>query len=771
MSGEQKPRQLSVKAVVINGVVLAVAIGVAISTLWPVYQGTAFIIAAGGGTLLGLTIATLGARWRASALIVMLATIAGYLVFGVPLAVPSGAIFGVLPSITGLTDLLSGAALSWKQLLTIVTPVGSYQALLVPVFILTLLAAVVGMTIALRAKYGELAVLAPIVLFVAAILLGPTTAFAPIETALVLAILLVFWAMWMQRTRRAAAVAKLAQRAPHLQESALTRRITRTRTVLTAAVILALAVAGGAAASVALPASAPRDVLRRHAEQPFDPRDYPSPLSAFRSYLLPDQVDRTLMTVSGLPADGHIRLASLDTYDGIVYSVGSAEVTSASGSFTRLPYRLDQSGVPGDEVRISVTIDGYRGVWVPGVGKLASIRFASDDAAKLTDAFYYNDLGATGAIVGGLSNGDAYSSTAIVPEAIDDLGSLRPGTAVLPPILVEPDGLRDALAAWVNVDDSPGDQLAEMIAGMRRDGYVSHGLSPDEPPSRSGHAADRITQLVTDQPMLGDGEQYAVAAALMARLIGFPARVVVGFVPAVSGTGAAVAVTGSDIAAWIEVQDSSGVWRSVDPNPEVRPVPDKEPEKPTVVSRPQVVVPPPPEDPRQQEDPAVPQKVPEDDKQAGDPVIAALLFAATIAGWVVLGAAIILGPFLAVIVAKMRRRRLRRRARSAVGRIEGGWREFSDIALDRGFELPLTGTRAETAGVVGGMRPLVLATAVDRAVFAPGEPSEEDVTRVWQEVDGLQESLDTPLSTFQRWRAAVSLRSLRRGGRRAGRRR
>ena len=31
--------------------------------------------------------------------------------------------------------------------------------------------------------------------------------------------------------------------------------------------------------------------------------------------------------------------------------------------------------------------------------------------------------------------------------------------------------------------------------------------------------------------MVGDGEQYAVAAALMAREIGFPARVVVGYLP------------------------------------------------------------------------------------------------------------------------------------------------------------------------------------------------------------------------------------------------
>ncbi|MDY7555683.1 transglutaminase domain-containing protein [Cryobacterium sp. 10C3] len=60
---------------------------------------------------------------------------------------------------------------------------------------------------------------------------------------------------------------------------------------------------------------------------------------------------------------------------------------------------------------------------------------------------------------------------------------------------------------------------------------MSHGIGEDEPVSRSGHGLDRISQLFTDEPMLGDAEQYAVAAALLARRLGFPARVVMGFAP------------------------------------------------------------------------------------------------------------------------------------------------------------------------------------------------------------------------------------------------
>ena len=115
-----------------------------------------------------------------------------------------------------------------------------------------------------------------------------------------------------------------------------------------------------------------------------------------------------------------------------------------------------------------------------------------------------------------------------------------------------------------------------MIDGLKTNGYVSHGVSPDEPQSRSGHAADRITQLLTDQRMIGDQEQYAVTAALMAQQLGFPARVVFGFAP--KRIRRERPVRGDDVSAWIEVGTAQFGWVDLDPTPPVREIPPEVPE-------------------------------------------------------------------------------------------------------------------------------------------------------------------------------------------------
>ena len=80
----------------------------------------------------------------------------------------------------------------------------------------------------------------------------------------------------------------------------------------------------------------------------------------------------------------------------------------------------------------------------------------------------------------------------------------------------------------------------------------------------------------------------------MARVLGFPARVVFGFlVPSGTAATGAVTLTGADVSAWIEVQTSQSGWVTVDPNPPVRPVPQQERQDPKQISRPQSVVPPP----------------------------------------------------------------------------------------------------------------------------------------------------------------------------------
>jgi transglutaminase-like putative cysteine protease len=734
---------------------------IAASVWWPVYQSPQFVVVAAGALLLGTLIALAGWLFRLHGLLVLAITILVYLAVGVALTMPDRTVAGILPSPEALLDLIRRTALAWKELVTILVPVGTYQGLLIPALFAILGTTVLTVSIALRAKRAEFAVLWPIVLLVVGIAFGAEESWLPLAIGLGLNLVLLGWLIWLRGTRHRD---QLRQHTTVVASVAPSRRERRRAGIVGAmstALILAIAISGGAVLATALPADNPRNVIRSHIQQAFDPRDYPSPLSAFRRYLLPDLVSEPLLTVTGIPQDGRIRLATLDSYDGVVYSVGGPDSSSASGTFVRVPHRLEQAA-RGERVSMTVAVDALSGVWLPGAGQLAEIQFTDGNSDELADAFFYNDVTGSSAVLTGLSTGDGYRLTSVVTPTptLMELGSIRPGTAELPPVEGVPVALTDRLAEYTEGITAPGAQLVAMLDGLKTDGYISHG-GPDEPASRSGHGIDRIEELLTEQPMVGDAEQYAVTAALMARELGFPARVVLGFVSTAPDAAGTVTLTGGDISAWIEVQDSAGRWLSVDPVPAVRDVPEKQPEDPQKVSRPPAIVQPPVDD----DDDELEQSPPADSEQnedtAENPVLAALLLVAQVAGSLLLVLAVIAAPFLAVIAAKIRRRNLRRKRRHPADRIRGGWEEFADSALDYGLEPPPSATRREVARAVGGKRAFALASVADRATFSLERPSHEDADRVWAAVDDLRASLATGRTRRQRFNAASSLRSLR----------
>ena len=740
---------------------LAVSLAVAAVAFWPVYQSPRYIVAVAVAIALGSLIAVLGAVGRWPSPVVLLASVVAFLVVGVPVAVPSKTVSGVIPTLEGLIDLVAGVALGWKQLVTITLPVGDYEALLVPAFALVFTAAVIGLSIALRTRTGELVVLAPMVVFGVAVAFGPSVPNRPLDVPIALLAVLLFWLLWFRWYRRRAAL-KLLQDGSEGAPSTSTG-VVGFRTVVSAALILALASGAAVAAAGAIPPNADRTVLRTTVVQPFDPRDYVSPLAGFRTYWQPSKVDEVLMDVSGLPDGAALRLATLDTYDGVVFSVGSAAITSESGSFTRVPSVFDQSRVDGEQVTITVTIAGYSGVWVPTVGKFEQVTFAGSRAVALRNAFYYNDVTGTAAVIGGLDTGDSYTISAVLPVQpdADEIRDLEPGSGAVPTPQNVPDELVERLDEYVRGIEAPGERLAAMLAGLARDGYVSHGVGADEPPSRSGHAADRISQLLTDPRMIGDAEQYAVTAALMAGDLGFPARVVLGFIP--DGGQDSAQIRGSDVTAWIEVNTAQYGWVAIDPNPEVRPIPEELPEETQQVSRPQTIVPPPVVENEQMDRQDIPE-VAQEQQNDLDPVLQAIIAVLRIAGWMGVAALILLSPFIVVIAAKLRRRRLRRSADSIVDRISGGWREFEDSVIDHGIDPTPSATRSEIAELVGprigGAQAGVLAAVADRAVFSSDEPSEAEADAVWRVVEELGASLDDDLTRWQRLKARISLRSL-----------
>lgn len=732
---------------------------------WPIHESPEFLAAVGVAIVAGSAIGVVGARFHWPAWLVAAAVFSAYLALGVPAAVPSRAIGGILPSPQGLGELLAGVALSWKQLVTIAVPVGSYQALLVPVFLLGLLASTTAVTIALRSRTPAAAIIPPAFLLVVGIALGVIHDALAIQTGLAFFIAAVAWLVRVGIARRRAITSGRPVEAA----------LADARRVLGASVLIAVALVGATAASVALPVPA-RSVVRAELQPPFEPRAHDSPLAGFRAAFAEDVADTPMLEVRGLPAGTGIRLATLDTYDGIVYSVGGADGTAESGRFARVPYRLDQSGSTGEELAIDVRVMGYTDVWVPGVGSLERITFSGERAETLANTFFYNDATGTAAVQARLRPGDRYHADSVAPLPPDRIAELRPGTSVLPAAPDLPKELADLLDRWAPSSDDAGERLQAVIAGFQREGYVSHG-GDDEPPSRSGHSLDRLAELATERPMVGDGEQYAVAAALMARHIGFPARVVVGYLPgdeaerAGAGppgqsetgdeeSGTATVFRGDELQAWIEVQEADGAWLPIDPNPSWREVPEREPDEPTVVSRPQSALPPPEERTRVDELDSEPDPPLDERDEDAQPWVAVLLTILGIGGTVVLALALLVSPFFAIIVAKLRRRRLRRHAPTPAERIEGGWQQFADTAADFGYPIRANATRSEQAATVGGLAPLVLAAVVDRSVFAPDGPSEGDDVRVWVAVDELAERLAAPRTRRERLRAAISLASL-----------
>ncbi|WP_400993717.1 transglutaminase domain-containing protein [Agromyces sp. GXQ0307] len=742
----------SLGSAIVSTSMVIVLVASAMLPWWPIYESPAFVHASGIAILAGAAIGFAGAVWSWPSWAVATAIAGAYLVLGVPVAVPSSAYAEVLPTAEGLVELVAAVALSWKQLVTISVPVGSYQSLLVPPFLLGIVATATALTIALRTSRPSAALLPPAVLLVAGIVLGVVHDDAAFEAGVAF---LVAAVAWLVR-------GGIAERRRVASDRSAESALADVRRIIGATVVAAVALVGATAATFALPPG-PRDVVRAELRPPFEPNDHDSPLAAFRAAFAPEVAQIEMLRVEGLPAGAGLRIATLDTYDGIVYSVGGSDRSGASGQFSRLAYRLDQSATPGEAVRLDVTVLAYDDVWVPGVGQLERISFGGPRASDLEDGFAYNDVTGTAGVRSGLRTGDVYAADSIAWVDPVELAALRPGGAVLPDSPDPPDALVRLLDRWTRSSDEPGVRLGAVIEGFHREGYVSHGVGEDAVPSRSGHALDRIEELATAKPMVGDGEQYAVAAAMLARSIGFPTRVVVGYLHADDDPDGAqsgdVVFRSGDLQAWIEVQAEDGAWIAIDPNPEVRPIPEQQPDEPTVVSRPQSALPP-PEDPTPVDDLAAEPDSGSEDPDRGNAWLDAVLAVLRVAGLVLAALALLASPFLAVIAAKTRRRRLRRRAATPEERIEGGWEEFADQASDYGYPMPQTATRAEQAAVVGGLGPAVLASVVDRAVFGPDGPLDGDDERVWAAVEELQRRMDAPRSWLERAKARVSLGSL-----------
>ncbi|AWB89659.1 transglutaminase domain-containing protein [Homoserinimonas hongtaonis] len=729
----------------------------------PSFGGYSFLLPALGGLAVGAASGIVASMYRLTLVPTILVALVAYFLLGTALAVPQQAFLGVLPSLQSLTSLTVGAVFGWADIVTLSTPVGAPQYIPVVPYVATWLVALVSVSLATRWlsarprtawRFG-VALIGPIAIYLASILIGTEDPFQAGIRGVTFGVLALIWLGW--RHQSAGSVSEEASRRLRA------RKLTGTAVVIVGAVLL-----GGGAGFWMAPAQDERFVLRDEIEPPFDPLQYPSPLSGFRHYTK-QVTDDVLFTVDGLRNGDVIRLATLDSFNGKLWNVTGADAsTGGSGSFRLVGRSLpEQTFVTPDARRdVVFTIGDYADVWVPSVGYPESLDFIDGAASGATDNLRYNGSTGTAVLTSGLREGDSYTIDATVQSVVTaaDLAEVPIASVELPPVEGSPDVVTSKAQEYAASASSPAAQLEAIRIALATQGFLSHGRASDSVASRAGHGADRIVDLLERNQMVGDQEQYASAFALMARSFGYPARVVMGFAPEIAD-GQAVEVTGDDVTAWVEVAFDGVGWVAFNPTPDETDIPQDQTPKPQSEPQPQVRQPPRADtDDEDLLSPVELEETDEDDEGAWF----------ILPGWVyVLGLSILIPlallfiPMFVVGLIKARRARLRRSAPPHHS-VAGAWEELVDQFSELGYDVPAATTRTGVAthleDQVAGERlvPLSsLATATDEAVFSGQEISAERSEAAWSEAQAAVEAGRRGLNRTRLFVARYRIRSAR----------
>jgi transglutaminase-like putative cysteine protease len=790
-----------------------VLIGVALATAfaWPIYDTVRLAVIAAVATALTAVIAAIATRLRWRAWLTALIAILVYAAAVVPLAIP-GALGTPLQILRGVRDGIVGVVVGWKQLLTLSLPLGEYQAVLVPFFLVVFLGSLLGFVLAFRSGGSALPV--PVIFAMSAfgMAFGSSAASSPITvagfslpaprevlltTALVLVSLL--WLIGRARLARASALRAARAKTSTVRQRAESFSIAARRNALAVGLVVIALVAGLAIAPAAADIGT-RKALRDGVDPVLIVRQQPSPLSGYRGWFETARYSDELFRVSGATKGiDRIRLATLDSYDGEDFHLSGARDGEA-GRFSRLPRTAPASA---GETALTITIGpGYSGIWVPVPdGLTAAPVFAGSRAEALSDAFYVGAGGSSAIDVAkgegsdaaaGLRPGDSYRVYAQPTDhGVAELGTGASGKSLLD-VSQYP-----AMAEWVKQQQLPrtANGFAEAVKRLRARGYLSHSIADASgarswvaalkaqapyvfQPSYSGNSQSRVESVfstlstqqrragngATDSMLVaavGDDEQFAAATALLARYWGFDSRVVVGVQLGSSGPSAGVPAcdgvcTGSTMTAWVEVSRPGGSWVGFDATPQFQTAPtaisegEQLPKNPTVPDQQQSSVIDPPQVDRDSSDSA---SAPHQELPGW---LESVLPVLRVVGLSLLALLLLVLPVLVLAVAKRVRRRQRRAAAVPEVSVVGAWDELVDSYVDYGVPFSRAGTRQQVAESAARPAAMALALAVDRAVFAE-HPSGRDASGAsWELFDAERRELDAAGTVFQRCVARIT---------------
>jgi transglutaminase-like putative cysteine protease len=450
------------------------------------------------------------------------------------------------------------------------------------------------------------------------------------------------------------------------------------------------------------------------------------------------------------------RLAVLDRFDGITWTSGAGfvpagdRVPPAKGRFT------------ATRVQQRFTIQSLPGVWVPAA-----------DRAQLVKGLGVIVDPASGVLTSAvpMHSGQTYSVTSLARDYdADELAAAEPA--------------RDAEAQAATVlPESPGTtaknaqvpsfrRLAEQVTqgqnsafqrAVAIDNYLRNSARYDVT-GLPGHTYAQLNYFLS-RSKRGTSEQFATAYAVLARSIGLPTRVVVGFRPGIGGNGD-FQVRSGDVLVWPEVDFAGLGWVPFYPTPEQEGRSQRSGSVPAGQTQQKLEA--------AQKNAAAKHKSDNSGTPANPPTKPPVRkpVPKTTPWWVygAAGAAVLLPVLylLAVLLLPVVRRHRRRTAVTPAERIAGAWEQTVETLHAIGLPAATALTAHEVAGfgsrTVSGterhLRPL--ADLVNRAEYAERPPTPEAAEAAWRHTDQVGRLVSGATGPFRRIGRRLHPRRLRR---------
>ncbi len=336
----------------------------------------------------------------------------------------------------------------------------------------------------------------------------------------------------------------------------------------TGAIIAVAAVLGGGLVGSVLPGTGDPIIDWRGDQGRHGPRVTVSPLVDIRSRLV-DQSSREVFTVAS-PQAAYWRMTALDTFDGTIWRSGG-RYQAADGA---LPATIPDAAV-GTTIEQTFTITGLSAIWLPAAYQPiaidpgeADVRYQSSSSTLIVDT----DLDSSDELTYVVESEIPAIDPQVLAEttALDLDDDLQELTELPPGFSPTAEALAQEIVASADAS-TPYEQALALQDFFQDVGvFADDGVdwTYDLESVSSGHDVDAIDEFLAR----GSGycEQFAGTYAAMARSLGIPSRVAVGFTwgdesPTEPGV---YVVSGRNAHAWPEVWLGDDVgWVSFEPTP------------------------------------------------------------------------------------------------------------------------------------------------------------------------------------------------------------